>query len=92
MSEILADIEETAYDEADQFSDVYGCDSEIRARLCRAFEQAIAAERERCAQVAVQRFIKDNVIKIVNGQPYITGSAAIYAAERIAAAIRKGDA
>ena len=51
---------------------------------------AILAERERCAKVAEARFTKDNVIKTAKGEPYITGSAAIYAAGQIASAIRKG--
>ena len=53
-----------------------------------AIEQAITDERERCAEIAEQRFTKESIAKNTKGEPYITGSAAIYAAERIAAAIR----
>lgn len=41
------DVTEVAYCEADAFSDWFGCDSEKRARLTQAFEQAILAERVR---------------------------------------------
>jgi len=43
------EIEEQAYDYADAFSDVYGCDSSIRDRLCAAFEDAIRHERKKRA-------------------------------------------
>lgn len=43
---------------------------------------------EKCAEVASQRFTTETVTKTKSGEPYITGSAAIYAAGQIAAAIR----
>ncbi len=39
------DIWETAYEEADNFSDLYGCDSDIRYRMTKAFADAILNER-----------------------------------------------
>ncbi|TPM58955.1 hypothetical protein FJ959_08760 [Mesorhizobium sp. B2-2-4] len=49
--------------------------------------QAILAERKRCADIARSRFTIETVIKTAKGEPYLTGKAAIYAAERIADAI-----
>lgn len=60
-----------------------------------AFDVAVLAtllERERCAQIAEERFTIDSVLKTTKGEPYITGSAAIYAATIIAGAIRNRSA
>ncbi|MDW9880512.1 hypothetical protein GOA90_25335 [Sinorhizobium meliloti] len=98
MREIPADIEETAYDEADVFSDWYGCDGEKRKRLTAAFENAILAERERCAKIADKAARSASASKDRKAATSLGGAAVltgyIFAeteANAIAAAIRRGD-
>ncbi len=49
IAPVPLDVEEKAYEEADAFSDWFGCDSEKRDRLQNAFEQAILTAREAAA-------------------------------------------
>lgn len=84
-----ADMIRARYDELKSQGLDFGACSEIAS--AEFIAQAILAERERCASVAEQRFTSDNVVRNKKGEPYLTGSAAIYAARRIAAAIRSGN-
>jgi hypothetical protein len=63
------------------------------SRLRAERDDQIAAARrdalEEAARVAEARFTTDTVTKNQKGEPYLTGSAAIYAARHIAAAIRE---
>lgn len=51
--------------------------------------RAILAERERCAVVAESRYTEENTIKSKAGKTFRSGQVAIYAAQKIAAAIRR---
>lgn len=89
------DYEPDAYGSVEEFFDIlyaeqmYEAVQEAKAAI-EAMQPSILAERERCANIAEQKFNIDTVRKNADGKPYQTGSAAIYAAGRIAAAIRKG--
>jgi len=56
----------------------------LRARL----ETVEAETRERCAQVAEERYTRETVRKSSSGEPYAAGKMAIFAASQIAEAIR----
>jgi len=62
FAEVSEDVHEEAYDLADGFSDIYGCDHTIRERLTQAFETAIQDERDRCATIAQMFIINKNSI------------------------------
>lgn len=63
---------------------------DIKDAILAAEKRGEERERERCAKIAEQKFNIDTVGKNAKGKPYQTGSVAINAAGRIAAAIRKG--
>lgn len=59
----------------------------LATALQTAADKARVEERERCAGIARNCFTDATVVTNKAGQPYLTGKAAIYAAQRIAAAI-----
>ncbi|MBS1180427.1 MAG: hypothetical protein H6Q99_307 [Proteobacteria bacterium] len=82
-ADIPEDVWEAAYDEADAFSPVYGCDEKIRFGLTEAFARAILAERKRCA-VTAREVIPD-------GEPLSRQRIAHRAATLVANAIEGKD-
>lgn len=58
-ADIPEDVWETAYDEADVFWPVYGCDEEARFGLTEAFARAILAERRRCSNHEINRSMRN---------------------------------
>ena len=88
VPEYQADIPEQATEAARAFLRMSPCYPE-QFQLVDAFCRAILAERERCAVIAESRYTEENTIKSKAGKTFRSGQVAIYAAQKIAAAIRR---
>ena len=91
------DIVNTAYEEAAEFSDIFGCDHVTRARLTHAFARVVSDERKRCATI-IDAAANGHQAQMQECTKHLfrdgekAHSAAAQALRYGAAAIREGDA